>query len=87
MGQRDAFSMPDIEKVKKMYKCSDVDSSVEEIKPPSNSHNNIDELIGDVDKPSESVKPTEPTRPSRPNRPFLNLVGSLISQAINSARN
>lgn len=90
MGQRDAFSSFDIEKVNKMYKCSDVDSSSEEVKPSSNGHNNINELIGEGNKPSDSSKPSpseSATRPSRPNRPFLNLVGSLISQALNPSRN
>lgn len=85
MGQRDAFTTQDIEKINKMYKCPN-GSSVSEEKPPTNAHNNIEALIGDLDSNENNVKPsamttTKPTRPSRPNRPLLQLVGNLASQA------
>ncbi|XP_031620738.1 zinc metalloproteinase nas-4-like isoform X2 [Contarinia nasturtii] len=47
MGQRDAFSAQDVQKINKMYKCP-ANGNGEE-KPPMNSHNNIDELIGETE--------------------------------------
>lgn len=85
MGQRDAFSSQDIQKVNKMYKCSDVGVDVDEIKPPMNSHNNINELI---DESIETASTAETTTtkpasgPNRPNRPLLNLFGSLVNQVL-----
>lgn len=87
MGQRDAFSPEDVEKVNRMYKCPNVGDNVDEIKPPMNSHNNINELIGESEEATVAAAttgnpPASPNRPNRPNRPLLNLFGSLISQAL-----
>lgn len=93
MGQRDAFSSQDVEKINKMYKCAD--GEVEEEKPPLNAHNNINALIDNTDKteetsPSSGSSSTSSSTSStsssgqdssRPNRPLLNLVGHLIGQA------
>lgn len=83
MGQRDAFSAQDIQKINKMYKCSNIEN-VDEEKAPLNAHNNIDELIGEIENEITTTtgRPSSPN-PTRPNRPLLNLFGSLISQAFN----
>lgn len=82
MGQRDAFSTHDVQKLNKMYKCSDIEN-VDEVKPTMNAHNNIDELIGDVESTTLTTGRPKPPNPTRPNRPLLNLFGSLINQAFN----
>lgn len=97
MGQRDDFSTNDIDKINKMYKCSE--GQVEEEKPSLNAHNNINALIDKTDttevpsptpslgsSSSSSTTSALPSSgqgqgPSRPNRPLLNLVGHMIGQA------
>lgn len=89
MGQRDAFSTPDVQKLNKMYKCPSV--GIEEARPPLNAHNNIDELIGDIDEEITTMIPSTTTGrlpvPQRPpNRPLLNILGGLISNALNQGK-
>lgn len=89
MGQRDAFSTQDVTKINQMYKCPNVGAPVTEAKPPMNSHNNINELIGETEEITTTTIQTStgrPSAPQRPNRPFLNLVGNLISNAINQGK-
>lgn len=82
MGQRDAFSSQDIQKVNKMYKCSGTNVNTDAIKPPMNSHNNINELIDESEETMEETTTARPNRPNRPDRPFLSLVGSLVNQVL-----
>lgn len=87
MGQRDAFSMADVAKINQMYKCSNVDATTTvEPKPPMNAHNNINELVGEIDEttpiPPSSPTTGRPSAPNRPNRPFLNILGNLIGNAL-----
>lgn len=89
MGQRDAFSSQDIQKLNKMYKCNGAGFGVNEIKPPMTSHNNINELINESEETgstavSTTTKPA--TAANRPNRPLLNLFGSLVNQVLSQAR-
>lgn len=81
MGQRDAFSALDIEKVKKMYKCSD-NEILDTHRPGIN--NNIAEITEEENSSTGSTSTTTPapTSSNRPNRPILNLLGGLISQAL-----
>lgn len=90
MGQRDAFSTQDVTKINQMYKCPNAGAPViTEPKPPMNAHNNINELVGESEETTTtqtSVSTGRPSAPQRPNRPFLNLVGNLISNAINQGK-
>lgn len=76
MGQREAFTSQDVDKINKMYKC--LDGAVEEEKPTLNAHNNVAALIGDLESTTTSTSKPSAHAPSRPNRPFLHLVGNLI---------
>lgn len=78
MGQRDAFSSLDVQKVNKMYKCPD-DNILDTHHPYGSITNNGD---GDEDSTNEPTPASTDNKPTRPNRPLLNLIGSVLGQAI-----
>lgn len=85
MGQRDAFSTPDVTKINQMYRCPNGGQpSIAEAKPPMTAHNNINELIGENEETTTQTAPISLStgRPNRPNRPLLNILGNLIGNAI-----
>lgn len=89
MGQREAFSSQDVEKINYMYKCDN--GQVNEEKPPLNAHNNINALIDNTDttesqSPSSSSSPSSGHGASRPSRPLLHLVGQMINQALTNPK-
>lgn len=79
MGQRDAFSIADVEKINKMYKCDNSEEPLDTRYPGVS--NNIDEFVGE--KEPTPISENRPNRPlNRPgpinNRPFGGLFAGLL---------